>query len=188
MNMRHTIVQLSFFIVLGVVVLIPFRTIYAAEVFLTTANASPKINERFIVTVNLRGNDQTLGTDVILRYDPTYLVVQDVSEGTLYPTYNPAGAARVNKDAGLVVLSGSTGFGQVIPANGVFSTVSFVALKEGKTAITLEYEQGMTNKTGVISPMGEELLTSAPTPLSITVKRQSLFGGLLSFFQSLWKK
>ena len=182
------IVRLLLVILLVIVALVPFRTIYAAEVFLATANASPKINERFIVTVNLSGNDQTLGTDVILRYDPKYLIAQDVSEGTLYPTYNPAGAARVNKDAGLVVLSGSTGVGQSVPANGVFGSASFVALKDGKTNITLEYEPGMTNKTGVISPTGEELLTIKPLPLSITVKRQSFFGALLSFFQSLWKK
>ncbi len=188
MNMRHTIVRMLFVVSLGVVALVPFRTMYAAEVFLSTANASPKINERFMVTVNLAGNDQTLGTDIVLRYDPARLIAQEVTEGTLYPTYNPAGAARVNKESGLIVLSGSTGLGQSVPANGVFGSVSFVTLKEGTTSIMLDYEPGMTNKTGVINPSGEELLTSAPTPLAITVKRQSLFGTLLSFFQSLWRK
>lgn len=168
--------------------LVPFHTVLAAEVTLAATNSSLKVNERFTVTINLAGDDQTLGTDVVLRHDPARLVAQEVVEGTLYPTYNPAGSARINKDAGLIVLSGSTGFGQTAPANGVFGTVTFVALKEGKTNITLEYEPGMTNKTGVISPSGEELLTSVPAPLTITVKRQSLFGALLSFFQSLWRK
>lgn len=188
MKIRYTILRLFFILFLGIIAVVPLHVVQAAELSLVTSTPSPKINERFTVTINLAGNDQTLGTDVVLRYDPAYLIAEEISEGTLYPTYNPEKSARVNKETGFIVLSGSTGFGQVVPANGVFSTISFVALKEGKTAIALEYEQGMTNKTGVVSPMGEELLTSAPTPLSITVKRQSLFGGLLSFFQSLWKK
>lgn len=188
MNIRNRILRLLFSLLFGIVAFIPFHAVHAAQVSLTTTTPSPKVNEQFTVTVNLAGNDQTLGTDVILRYDPTHLVVQEVAEGTLYPTYNPAGEARVNKEAGLVVLSGSTGFGQTVPASGVFGSVAFVALKEGKTAIVLEYEPGMTNKTGVISPTGTELLTTKPLPLSVTVKRQSFFGALLSFFQSLWKK
>ncbi len=188
MNIRITIMRLFIILFLVIGALVPFHSIHAAQVSLATATPLPKVNERFAVMINLAGGDQTLGTDVVLRYDPQRLIAQEAVEGTLYPTYNPAGEARINKDAGLVVLSGSTGFGQTVPANGVFGIVSFVALKEGKTTITLEYEPGMTNKTGVISPSGAELLTSAPAPLSVTVKRQSFFSALLSFFQSLWKK
>ncbi len=173
---------------LGVLLFAPFYTVRAAQISLTATNPSPKVNERFAITINLAGGDQTLGTDVVLRYDSQRLIIQEVVEGTLYPTYNPAGAARVNKDAGLIVLSGSTGFGQSVSANGVFGSISFVALKDGPTTISLDYEPGTTNKTGVIGPKGEEFLTSAPSPLVISVKRQSLLGALLSFFQSLWKK
>lgn len=188
MKRTHIILHPLAILLLGIPGVVPFHAVYAAQLSLATTTPSPKVNEQFTVTINLAGNDQTLGTDVVLRYDPMYLIAQEVSEGTLYPTYNPAGAARVNKESGLIVLSGSTGFGQSVPANGVFGAVSFVAIKDGKAVVTLEYEPGTTNKTGVISPNGEELLTNAPTPLAITIKRQSLFGALLSFFQSLWKK
>ena len=188
MNMRNTIVRLLLVTSLGIIALVPFHIIQAAQLSLTATTPSPKVNERFTVTINLAGGDQTLGTDVVLRYDPARLIAQEVTEGTLYPTYNPAGVARVNKESGLIVLSGSTGFGQSVPANGAFGTVPFVALKDGHTTISLDYEPGMTNKTGVISPTGEELLTGAPNPLVISVKRQSFFGALLSFFQSLWSK
>lgn len=188
MKRTHIILYPFAIFILGIVALVPFHAVHAAQVSLTTTSPSPKVNERFAVTIALAGGDETLGTDVVLRYNPASLVVQEVMEGTLYPTYNPAGEARINKDAGLVVLSGSTGFGQSVQANGVFGSVSFVAIKDGKSAVTLDYEPGMTNKTGVIGSAGEELLTSAPAPLPITVKRQSLFGSLLSFFQSLWKK
>lgn len=173
---------------LGIVLRIPFRSVYAAQLSVAATNNSPKVNERFTISINIAGNDQTLGTDVVLRYDPAYLVVEDVSEGTLYPTYSPSGDARINKEAGVAVLSGSTGFGQSVQANGVFGTVSLIPIKDGKTNVIVDYEPGATNKTGVVGPAGEELLTSAPTPLAITVKRASLFDALLSFFQSLWKK
>lgn len=172
----------------GLTTLVPFHVVQAAEVSLAIFTPSTKINEGFTVTINLAGNDLTMGTDIVLRYDPTRLIAQKVSEGTIYPTYNPAVTARINKDVGIIVLSGSTGVGQSVPANGVFGTISFVALKDGKTNITFEYEPGMTNKTGVISPTGEELLTTKPLPLSVTIKQPSFFGALLSFFQSLWKK
>lgn len=188
MKRTHIILYPLAILILGIVSLVPFHVVHAAQASLTTTSPSPKVNERFAVTITLAGGDETLGTDVVLRYNPASLVVQEVMEGTLYPTYNPAGSARVNKESGLVVLSGSTGFGQSVPANGVFGTVSFVAIKDGQTVVTLDYEQGMTNKTGVISPTGTELLTTKPLPLSITVKRPSFFGALLSFFQSLWKK
>lgn len=168
--------------------LLPARAALAAELTLTTDKPSPKVNERFNVTIALSGNDQTLGTDMVLRYDPHRLIAQEVREGTLYPTYNPAGEARVNKETGIVVLSGSTGVGQSVPANGVFGTISLVALKDGNTSIALDYEPGATNKTGVVGPSGEELVTRAPSPLSITVKPRSFFGALLFFFQSLWRR
>lgn len=171
----------------GIAALLYFQPVHAAEVSLHASNSSPKVNERFTVTISLSGNDQTLGTDIVLLYDPSYLVAEAVVEGTLYPTYNPASSARINKDAGLVVLSGSTGFGQAAPANGVFGTVSFVPIKDGVAQVSVDYEPGATNKTGVVGPDGGELLTSAPMPLTITVKRQSFLGALLSFFRSLWK-
>lgn len=188
MKRKHVILYPFLTLLFGLTILVPLHVVQAVEVSLATFTPSPKINEGFAVTINLAGNDLTMGTDIVLRYDPTHLIAQTVSEGTIYPTYNPAGTARINKDVGIIVLSGSTGVGQSVLANGVFGTISFVALKDGKTNIMLEYEPGMTNKTGVISPTGEELLTIKPLPLPVTIKRQSFFGALLSFFQSLWKK
>lgn len=188
MKTRQSRFLLRCIVAVLIVLIDPIHTARAAEISLYADASSPKVNESFTVSINLTGGEATLGTDVILRFDPMRLVVQRVSEGTLYPTYSPSGDGRINKEAGIIVLSGSTGFGQSVPANGEFGTITFVALKDGKTNVIVDYEPGATNKTGVVGPAGEELLTRVPAPLAISVKRASLFGSLLSFFQSLWRK
>lgn len=159
----------------------------AAGLSLQIEKSLLKVGQETTVSIMLSGGEDTLGTDVVLIYDPQNLEAKEVKAGTLYPSYNPAADARIDQTIGQITISGSGGFGQPVKADGLFATVTFQAKKFGSFQVQFDYAPGVTAKTGVIDFAGNELLTEPLQPLTVQIKDQSVFEKLIAFIQNLLK-
>lgn len=164
------------------------RSIEAAQFLLQPSMTSVTVGESLTVTIMLTGGEPTLGTDMILTYDQGRLFVKEVKSGSLYPTYNPVGEKRVDREKGTVTLSGSGGIGRAVAAEGTFATITLEAVKPGQARVAVAYESGATNQSGIIDPAGGELMRAAPSPLMLTIKDQPPLQKLLTWFSALFRK
>lgn len=131
------------------------------------------------VDIILSGAEETLGTDLVIKYDPKMIKVMGVQEGSLYPAYQPPFAKRINTKLGEVRLSGSVNLGQPVKADGIFATILFRTLGKGQTKISFDYQPGVTDKTGVINFAGKNLLTIPPKELTMNIKDNNVFWSFL---------
>ncbi|KKR33161.1 MAG: hypothetical protein UT63_C0022G0004 [Candidatus Gottesmanbacteria bacterium GW2011_GWC2_39_8] len=141
----------------------------AAEISLITTDTDVKVGDNISVDITLSGNEDTLGTDVIMIYDPVIITPIEVTNGSIYPTYNPAGQARLSTK-GKIFLSGSASIGKPVPAKGTFATVTFEAKSGGRTTISFDYEKGSTSKTGIIDFKGNDLISNAPEKVNLQIE------------------
>lgn len=168
--------------------LISVTSVSAADLKLVSDKSKILVGDKLSVKIFLSGSEETLGSDVILLFDPQVLNAETITPSKLYPTYNPAGKSRIDTVKGKILLSGSAGIGKSVAALGEFATIDFKALKPGSTSLKFDYEKGSTTKTGVVSPSGKELLVSQPNALSINVAYPSFIQKLVMWFNNLFKK
>lgn len=169
---------------------------YAAGISFKTTGTNLKVGDSFRTDLILTGGENTLGTDMVLNYDPKTLEVSSIKESSLYPNYQPPSAKRIDSMKGKIVLSGSANISNAIKSEGVFATLSIKAIKSGQTKLSFDYAPGATNKTGIIDFAGNELLTSPPKDLILNISSPnplvSIVSGILSpiqlFIQSLFGK
>ncbi len=160
----------------------------AAQFLLQPSTTSMTVGKSLTVTVALTGGEPTLGADMVFTYDPTRLAVKEVGNGTLYPTYNPVGDKRIDREKGTVTLSGSGGIGRPVTADGTFATITLEAVKPGQARVAVAYAAGATNQSGIIDPAGGELMRAAPSPLTLTIKDQPALQKLFTWFSMLFRK
>lgn len=165
--MKISVVSLSVFVT-SMVLVMPTHA-YAAELTLEADKSSVAVGETLNVNVNLSGREPTIGTDLVMTYDSKMLQVLGVEGNMLYPVYNPAASSRVNASTGTIKLSGSASLGKPVNADGIFGTIKLKALIPGSAKLTISYKKGSTSLSGVLGKDGQELLSSAPKPLTITV-------------------
>lgn len=150
---------------------------FAAELTLEAEKTSVAVGETLNVNVNLSGKELTVGTDLVLTYDPKIVQITGVESNQLYPVYNPAASSRVNASTGTVKLSGSANFGKPVSADGTFAMLKIKTLAPGSATMSISYKKGSTTLSGVLGKNGQELLSSAPKALTIKVtgdmKKQS---------------
>ena len=144
-------------------------------------------NQTFNLTINLTSNDSTLGTDLVLTYDPTVLQPTSVTPGNLYPTYSNYDLESTN---GTLLVSAVSDFTQGTTPNGLFATVTFTAIGPGESSIALAFDPEDSALSGVIPFAGSsENLLEPPSPLTVTVVQPNIFARLwhtlVSFFSFL---
>ncbi len=120
------------------------------------------------VSINLTTSEPTDGTDVIVKYDPALLQAQTVTPGTIYDAYP---AQKIDSKTGTITLSaiatGATGFS----GNGAFAKVTFKALKAGSTTLSLDYQDGSTTESNVMSTdTGKDILNKVDS-LKLTITK-----------------
>lgn len=155
---------------------------FAANLLFKTGKANITAGDTFPVTVELTGGEPTLGTDVIIKYEPDMVEAESVKEGLLYPSYQPIPSKRINPVNGTVFISGTAQISKPVAANGSLATITFKALKTGQAEISFDYKEGATNKTGIVNFKGKNLLTSAPQNLTVAVYSPNPF---VSFFNGI---
>lgn len=121
------------------------------QVVLASDVRSVSVGDEVEVMIKLyTGGHSTVGTDLVLKYDPAFLEASDnfFEEGVAYPDY--PGVAS-DKSSGELLISGvispdKKGF------NGFeeFGTVKLKALKNGKTQVKVEASNGSTTDSNII--------------------------------------
>lgn len=160
-------------------------SVSAAGLSLQTEKPKLKLGQITTMAIVLSGGEDTLGTDVILTYDPQKLEAVEVKEGSIYPTYNPAGEKRIDADRGKIILSGSGGMGQPVKADGVFAVVTFQTKSPGQTTVVFDYQIGNTTKTGVVDFTSKDLLTTIPRSVTVVIEKPTVLEEILIFFKHI---
>lgn len=162
----------------------------AANLTLTATQTKIRPEETFTVDIVLSGDEETLGTDVILKYDPQMLQALNTKETAIYTSYQPASSQRINAQKGTVYISGSASQNKPVIASGVLASVTFKAIKAGQSVISFDYQKDATNKTGIISTQGRNLLVTAPSDLTVVVASpnplQTLWENIGLFFKKVF--
>lgn len=157
----------------GIVLFFPSQA-RAAELKLEAEKTSFAVGETIHVNVNLSGKEETVGTDLVLTYDPKAVQVVGIDDNQLYPVYNPPASSRVNASMGTIKLSGSANFGKPVMADGTFAMVKLKALAPGSATLSISFKKGNTTLSGVLGKNGQELLSAAPKPLTLTITGEDL--------------
>jgi hypothetical protein len=145
----------------------------AATVGVTLAlspnSGNEAVGSNFTVNILLNTNSQaTVGTDVILTYNPLDLQVQDadavtpgvqIQAGSLYYSYP---VNTVDTTNGKISFSGIIQPGGAnYSGSGTLATITFKALRvQSASSVNFMFTQNATNDSNVTSPTGSDLLYS----------------------------
>lgn len=123
-----------------------------AKFSLIADKASYKKGETVVIEAKVfTGGYTTDSADLVVKYDPAFLKPTSesfVSVGQIYSEYPPV---QVDNQAGLVGISGITlastdGFSGV----GSFAKLSFTAVKDGQTDVTIDYQPDSTADSNIV--------------------------------------
>ncbi len=172
-KLLHLFSSISCFLLLVTCYLLLVSPVLAAtSLSLTGPTEKLSINKSFSVTVSITSTDNTLGTDLVLAYDPDLLRFDSVTPGTIYPNYSKSDQTT----AGKVTVSAVSDFTKGVTPNGTYATISFTPLKSGQTDISLAFDAQNPALSGVTPFEGDQanLLTQAPSPLALTITSSPL--------------
>lgn len=99
---------------------------------------------------------ETYGTDLALSYDTRRLMLLDIREGSLFPTYT---GETINSEDGTGEVSGIVEPGTSFSGSGVFATLEFKALKEGKADVAISFSSGERNDSNIAGEGGDDVLS-----------------------------
>lgn len=147
------------------------QTVRAAEIELKVA-AEPSTDGIFPVFVLVDSlGEPTVGTDLLISYDATRVAFEDLEFGDLYPQQH-----QVQHTASTQQLrfSGTHEYQSYESVSGLLATLFFRTLSSDQrivagedSAVSVEWSDGATNDTNVVSTAGSDLLTRKPAPLSV---------------------
>lgn len=157
---------------LGLVILVEliigFRTLTASRTQLSSAATIQSMTDPRIVirptqtsvkvgqivevkALVVTGGKPTDSTDLILHFDPSFLEASASSAIKVGEIYQDYPVAAADPKLGTIEVSGTTSLnGQPFVGIGTFATFTFRALKEGKTALTVDFQKGATADSNVV--------------------------------------
>lgn len=157
--MSHLILELILYLFLGSVILFNPKSSLAATIKLVIP-PSVKFNQEFNVEVYLETkSEKTIGTDLLINYDPKNYTFIKAIPGNLYPVYHPA---KIYSEKNNIRYSGTNNYNNYKTANGLFTTLVFSSKITTKPEINLQWEKNKTNDTNIIGIKGNDLLTNSP--------------------------
>lgn len=151
----------------------------SARLSFAQAKADVKAGDEFTTDILLStgGSDTTVGTDLVLRYDPAILEVVDadnaaagtqITAGKLFDfvPYNVTTLAT-----GTISFSASQqpNSKPVSTTDGKLATIRFKAKAAGKTDVAFAFTPGMLDDSNVIKPVDSRDLLSSVGNLTVTV-------------------
>lgn len=155
----------------------PSQSATEGELTLTASQKEFSVGDIVAVTVNIStGGYPTLGTDVIVKYDPNLLEIDSASsilDGDAYPEYP---SKNFDQKTGLVSISGISALnGNEFNGVSTFATINFKAKGAGTANISLDFTPGGTADSNIIKlGAGEETsidILSNVSNLSINIVR-----------------
>jgi hypothetical protein len=149
--------------------------LYGAKISLIPSKESFKIGDYVPVAIRVStGGRATVGTDLVLQYDPKYLEAPaqaNFLRGQIYKDYpvisidNKTGQVRVSG----VDSPGESGFSGI----GILGEMIFTAKKEGKTTLQIQFKPGGTNLTNVIENTTAKNLLDQVYNLDVNISQNS---------------
>jgi hypothetical protein len=145
--------------------ILPQKTnqIRGAQLSLVPDKTSYKKGEIVEIDVKLfTGSYDTTSTDLVAKYDPTYLQVSGKDFAQVGEIYSEFPAVQIDEKNGLVGLSGFTLPNKnTFTGVGTFAKLRFKALKDGQTQVVIDYQPKLTSDSNVIlSGTTEDILDS----------------------------
>ena len=189
--MKNKLLLLLLFLGIISVCLPPVVKAQQTQIFLFTTDNEVKLNSEFLVNVNIRSDQNTLGTDLVISYDAQALSLVEVIPGVVYQDFsktdNSMGKSEQN---GLIYLSGIADFNRGVIPVGNIAALKFIPLKTGSTEIEVLFDSSDSTLTGVIPFEGNEanLLAQAPQLLFIDVLPDKWWLKIWSLITGLFKK
>lgn len=146
------------------------------------------VGEEFKITVNVSsGNNETLGTDAVITFDPKILSATKIKAGKIYP-FSPSTLVDIDNVHGKVSFSGTVG-GLGIPkvVEGILGEVFFKAKQSGTTQIGFDWESNSTTGSHIV-PQNEriDLLTEKPAGIEISFRPASTGEKIWFFIKSIF--
>lgn len=123
----------------------------ASSVFAATLLFNPTFTEvrpenTFTVSINIdAGTDQLAGADIYITYDANLLEVQSITDGSYFPQVEDV------SNTGRLYISGFVNTqGDYKTGAGTVATMSFRALQEGNTELTVDCDPSETDTSKIV--------------------------------------
>lgn len=151
------------------------QTVPALPQITTISLSAPKtdlkVGESIVVSINITSDKQTVGTDLVITYDPKLLTVtaagtSPVTSGTLYSDY------PLNKlDKNRITVSGITDKAEGVLGNGLFGSVVFQAKEAGVAEIMVDFTPGKTTDANIIESGTSQDVLEKVNNLMLTISK-----------------
>lgn len=138
-----------------------------AVITLSSPKETIKVGDKITVTVKIRSDQPTDGTDLVLKYDPNFFEV--VLSGSGVPMvvnnlYSEYPINKVDTGAGVVSVSGIASEANGSLVDGVFGSIIFKAKIAGSSKFRVDFKPGLTSDSNIIeTKTGEDILGSVNT-------------------------
>jgi len=182
MKLRFLLIFLIFLYYLFV---FPYSAL-AASLRLETDKSKLKRGKEIALTLFLENSErqETLGTDMVLDFDPAVLKVLSIETSSLYPKFVPSEENRVEDNQ--VFISGIAEYDQPVAGEGKLATIHFKSIGAGKTELYLNWKLGATNDTNIVDfREGRDLLKQEPNRIIIDIEDLSVLEKIMDFFQNV---
>jgi len=149
--------------------ILPSAATAGVTLTLSPSSGNQIVGSNFDVNIILNTNSQaTVGSDVILTYNPSDLQVQDsdavttgvqIKAGALYYSYPVNSVDAINGKINFsgIIQPGGTNYS----GSGTLATITFRSLRvQSASAVNFMFTQNATNDSNVTSPSGSDLLYS----------------------------
>ena len=127
------------------------------SISLSASSTSIKIGQKVTVSVNIStGGHEVLGGDVILKYNPKLLSLTntDIQTGLAFSAYP---LVEVDSKEGIIRISG-VAEGQNFKGDFNIANISFTAKAVGVESVTIEYKEGDSRDSNLVSSEGVDIL------------------------------
>jgi len=136
------------------------QPIFAASIRLETDSVHNAKKEYSIHIYVDTENMNTIGTDLLIQYNPSDDQYVKFEAGKLYPNYPEV---KINTSKNEIRISGTGNYQNYINNNGLFGKVFFLKLNNtSKSSSRLVWVKGKTDETNVVSENGADLLDKEP--------------------------
>ena len=128
---------------------------------------------------------ETIGTDIVISFDPKILYATKVVPGDLYPSY-PPNTIDIDNTHGKIWFSGTVGTHVPRVVEGTVGSVFFRTKKVGITSISFTFERQGTADSNIIPLLGPvDLLNEQPKDLELVIKEANFLERILFSLQRI---
>jgi nitrous oxidase accessory protein NosD len=127
------------------------------------------LGDEMLVTVHLANDGRPIkGASILLRYDPTYLAVKDVTGGALFGTLGQVAFFAHKEEMGTVQMDAAAlGIDRTVDYSGDIGTIRFKVLKSGDTGLGfggVNVRNGSNEEVSIQTKVMEGVSTTVPLP------------------------